>query len=114
MKTKQQKQALSLTAVGRLQMSGCTVVAINDNQPTPVIDIEKPKFDMRNKTTLKLRSKATRITQVHRGVDSKICVAQFNGCLVRWVDDELPLIAEICQTLNPYSPELISVWPRNF
>ncbi|WP_447077704.1 hypothetical protein [Shewanella algae] len=106
MKTKLEKQAISLTAVGRLSMAGCIVIEINNNQPLPVIDIENP--------TRKLRQKAAHITQVHHGIEDKVCVARFNGCLVRWKDDGLPATADICQTLNPYSPELISVWPRNF
>ncbi|MGL5668492.1 MAG: hypothetical protein ACRDD9_20475 [Shewanella sp.] len=106
MKSLVEKQALSLTAVGRLKLHGCEVISINTQHLTPVIVVDKPP--------LKLRSKAVCITEVLHGVVSKICVASFNGCLVRWPDDGIELPVQICQTLNPYSPELISVWPRNF
>lgn len=106
MKTQLEKQAQALTAVGRLKLHGCTVISINNQHLTPVIDIDKPP--------LKLRSKATHITEVLHGVVNQICVASYSGCLVRWVDDGLDISQQICQSLNPYSPELISVWPKNF
>jgi len=101
-----EKQAIALTAVGRLKLHGCDVLTINTQHLTPVIDIDKP-FD-------KLRGKAAHITEVHRGTVNKICVATLSGCLVRWPDDGLDLPEQLTTTLNPYSPELISVWPKNF
>lgn len=106
MKTQLEKQAQALIAVGRLNLHGCTVISINSQHLTPVIDVDKPPF--------KLRSKAHRITEVLHGVVNQICVASYSGCLVRWVDDGMDIPEQICQTLNQYSPELISVWPKNF
>jgi len=106
MKTQLEKQALSLTAVGRLKMAGCVIKSINNTPMTPVIDIDKPPF--------KLRSKAHRITEVLHGMVNQICVASYSGCLVRWVDDGMEITAELCQKINPYSPELISQWPKIF
>lgn len=106
MKSLVEKQAFALTAVGRLKLHGCDVLSINTQHLTPVIDIDKP-FE-------KLRSKAAHITEVHHGIVNKICVATLSGCIVRWPDDGIELPMQICQTLNPYSPELISVWPKNF
>lgn len=106
LKTRQQKQALSLTAVGRLNNAGCTVLSSILDHAMPVIYIEQP--------SAKLRAKAAHITEVQHGVVNKICVAIFGGCIVRWVDDELPMTAQLCHHLNPYSPELINSWPKHF
>ncbi|MEJ6520613.1 hypothetical protein PQI64_12720 [Shewanella bicestrii] len=101
-----EKQAIALAAVGILKLNGCHVLTINTSHLTPVIDIDKP-FE-------RLRRKAAHITEVHRGIVNKICVATCQGCLVRWPDDGLDLPEQLTTTLNPYSPELISVWPKNF
>lgn len=106
MKTRQEKQAMALTAIGRLINAGCKVLSSSIAIAMPVIYIEQP--------SPKLRAKAAQITEVHHGVVNKICVASFGGCVVRWNDDELPFAVQLCHHLNPYSPELINSWPKHF
>ncbi|MBV7315478.1 hypothetical protein [Shewanella sp. NIFS-20-20] len=81
MNTRQQNQALMLTAIGRLNNKGIAVIDKNHFAPKPVIYIAKPDAQ--------LQRKAVQLTEVHYGQTSHVCIAEFNGCLVRWDDFQL-------------------------
>lgn len=106
MKTRLEKQAMALTAIGRLNKRDLKVIDKSNAGPVPVIYIQEPDF--------KLWLKSTSIQERHNGVVSYSSVVRFGGCIVRWRDDNKLYLEWFSELINPYSPELINSWPKHF
>jgi len=106
MKSTHEKHFSAMTAIARLKRQGCVVLSARTDLTIPVIEILDP--------SKALKEKATQIVEKHNGLLSRICVARLSGCLIRWPDDGLPTPSQLVKELNPYAPEMVSVWPKIF
>ena len=92
-------------AIERLKAEGVRIELVSANSHTPLITVEFPP--------IWLMSNATKLRERINGTDMTTYIAKLSGCLVRWIEDDLPESYRIAQHLNPYAPESIAQWPAN-
>ncbi len=70
------KQQTLLAAIGRLNYHNCVVLRSSLAGAMPVIEISGPHRQ--------LQQKAVEVTERRNGILSKVYVARFSGCIVKW------------------------------
>lgn len=70
------KQQTLVAAIGRLNYHNCVVLRSSLAGAIPVIEISAPHGQ--------LQQKAVEVTERCNGILSKVYVARFSGCLVKW------------------------------
>lgn len=101
-----EKRRAMANAVERLQREGSEIIGFRSSGVgIPVITIEMPPTW--------LLPKAVPMRERINGKTEEISVARLSGCVVRWLNRELPEAYQITENLNPFAPELIAQWPAN-
>lgn len=70
------KQQQLVAAIGRLNLHHCFVLNSSIAGSVPVIEITSPHRQ--------LQDKAVEVTEKRNGILSKVYVARFSGCIVKW------------------------------